>query len=128
MGIDARIYVKGARPFDPVSEFSVGVGEYLSPDGWRGTAFTGVDEDGTPWIEGYERLFAPDYPRGNWPKIRQALVFVQDCFPTGEYTILYGSDHDVSWADAWPVTDALLAEFDAAWAALVATGERDPDG
>lgn len=114
MGVDARIYVKGARPFDSCSEFVAGMGEHLSWWDAEHTAYTGMNDD-VPWVEGHERYFGPGYCRGTWPHIRAAIMLALECFPGAGYTVSYGSDHDDLGYFGQVVTEELLAELDAAW-------------
>jgi hypothetical protein len=113
MALDARIYVRGARPFG--SEIVTALAPLLSS--WANAGeqiFTGLSK-GVPWVEGYERFYSPDYPRGDWSKIRAAITYLQQRYPGAEFTVLYGSDSDWSADEARPVTEEMLAELDKAW-------------
>lgn len=125
MGIDVRIYIHGADVGNNEAACAA-VGAELSS--WSdGEAYTGLC-DAPPtslisWIEGQERYFDAWYPRGDWPRIRAAIEALQRFYP--DHRLTYGSDHDGLGEYGRDITPELLAELDAAYAALPDDEDED---
>lgn len=123
MGLDVNLYAVG----DVSDEQLAAANEYLSK-----RSVTGFQRDDEPleredyhdeprivWMTA-SRYYGPDYERGWWPSIHNAIVCLRAALP--HCTVHYGSD---AWDSGRVVTDEMLDELWQHWLGPKGLAYRD---